>query len=274
MPGSPQTRVPEPLPRQFLANLAATRGLGLLLDYDGTLAEIVADPSRAVPVPGVAGLIDQIARCDAQMLVAIVTGRRIDEVKKLLQVGPRVLFSGVHGLEFSDRDGNSEFIADALACAQELERVRRWLADHVPSNRGFRIEDKGAAIGLHYRSADPEQTRAMCAQFAEFVARDAPSLKLLPLKMLLEAMPQAAGKGLAVERFRQRVPRSFVTVYFGDDTTDEAAFAVLKNDDAGILVGPARESLARYRVAGPRAVVRELRSIAAVCEERPSARSG
>ena len=40
MPGSPPTRIPQPLPERLLAALATRRGLRLLLDYDGTLADI------------------------------------------------------------------------------------------------------------------------------------------------------------------------------------------------------------------------------------------
>ena len=273
MPASRRTRIPQPLPARLLADLAATRGLGLMLDYDGTLAEIVSEPSKAKPLPGIAELIDQIAEHDDRIVVAIVTGRRIDEVRKLLEVRSPIFFSGVHGLEISGRDGSTQFSAAALACSAELDRVRQWLKDHTPPARGFWIEDKHVAIGLHYRNADAEQARPLCAQFAEFVARDAPSLKLLQLKMLLEAMPKAAGKDLAVRSFKDRLPRSFVAVYFGDDTTDEDAFEALDHDDLGVLVGAPRPSRARYRVANPRAVARELRSLASAVENRASAGS-
>jgi trehalose 6-phosphate phosphatase len=271
MPASPRTRIPDPLPEGLLADLAATRGLGLMLDYDGTLAEIVSDPSQAKPLSGVPQLIDQIAAHDDRILVAVVTGRRISEVRTLLQVRSLTRFSGVHGLEISDRDGATQFTAAALASAPELDRVRQWLHQHVPYGCGFWIEDKEVAIGLHYRNADPDEARPLCERFTGFVASNAPSLKLLPLKMLLEAMPKAAGKGLAVTSFKDRFPRSFVTVYFGDDTTDEDAFAALAQDDIGVLVGPPRASAARYRVANPDAVARELRSLAALNEDRRSA---
>lgn len=273
MPASRRTRIPQPLPQRLLADLAATRGLGLMLDYDGTLAEIVSDPPKAKPLPGIAELIDQIAAHDNRVIVAIVTGRRIDEIRKLLEVRSQIFFSGVHGLEFSSRDGGTQFSPAALACAAELNRVRQWLKDHTPPGRDFWIEDKQVAIGLHYRNADPEQARPLCAQFAEFVARDAPSLKLLRLKRLLETMPKAAGKDLAVRGFKDRLPRPFVAAYFGDDTTDEDAFDALDQRDVGVLVGPPHPSHARYRVANPRAVARELRSLASAVENRASAGS-
>jgi len=274
MQGSPPTRIPRPLPAGLLAGLAETRGLGLLLDYDGTIAEIATDPSKARPVPEVPSLIDRIARHETRIAVAIVTGRRISEVRKLLHVRSLKLFSGIHGLEIGDRDGKTEFTAPALASAGELDRVRRWLNVSTPPGRGFLIEDKEVAIGMHYRNADPELSRTLCAQFSEFVARDTPSLKLLPLKMLLEAVPKTAGKDLAVSTLKQRFPRSFVTAYFGDDTTDEDVFAALSKHDVGVMVGKARASHASYRVENPRAVTRELRSLAALIENRSSASSG
>jgi trehalose 6-phosphate phosphatase len=273
MPASSRTSIPDPLPERLLADIAVTRGLGLMLDYDGTLAEIVSDPSQAKPLPDVPQLIDRIAAHDERILVAVVTGRRISEVRSLLQVRSLTRFSGVHGLEISDRDGATQFTAAALACAPELDRVRHWLHQRVPNGGGFWIEDKEVAIGLHYRNADPDEARSLCEQLTGFVASNAPSLKLLQLKMLLEAMPKAAGKGLAVRNFKDRFPRSFVTVYFGDDTTDEDAFAALAQDDIGVLVGPPRASSARYCVANPHAVVRELHSLAALNEDRRSART-
>lgn len=274
MPASPRTSIPRPLPEGLLARLAATRGLGLMLDYDGTLAEIVNDPAKATPLPEIPQLLDQIATHDDRIRIAVVTGRRISEVRKLLQARSLTRFSGVHGLEISDPAGHTQFSAEALACARELDRVRQWLKQHVPSGRGFWIEDKEVTIGLHYRNTDPAEARPLCGQLTDFVASNAPSLKLLPLKMLLEAMPKGAGKGLAVKGFKDRFPRGFVTVYFGDDTTDEDAFAALTADDFGVLVGPPRASRARYCVANPSAVAHELRSLAALNEDPLSARSG
>ncbi|HYL57724.1 MAG TPA: trehalose-phosphatase [Candidatus Acidoferrales bacterium] len=258
-----RTKHPAPLPEGLLSELAAKRGLGLFLDYDGTLAEIVTDPSRATPVAGVRDTIDRLNDSGEKIAIAIVTGRRIDEVKTLLGLKSEATYSGVHGMELSDRAGKTEFTAAAVACAPAVARVREWLERIVPRGRGFRIEDKAVAIGLHFREADPDESRALCAQFSEFVARETPDLKVLQLKMLVEAMPLAAGKGHAIASLRTRLPRNFVAVYFGDDTTDEDAFAALGAEDLGILVGPERASLARYRVADPRAVARELKSLAA-----------
>jgi trehalose-phosphatase len=267
---SPRNSLPSPLPPRLLAE-AAIRGLGLLLDYDGTLSELAPDPARAVPLPGAAELIDRIARHRDRARVAIVTGRRIEDLKRLLKVDAGVIFSGVHGLQTCGADGSIAFDPGAAKYAAELGSVREWLRREVPRGRGFRIEDKQFSIGLHSREADPNEARELSARFTRFVARETPRLDALQLKMLVEAMPKIAGKDHAVERIKQMLPRGFVTSYIGDDTTDEAAFSALDRDDIGVLVGTPRETQARFFVQSPREVIAQLRVIAESLEARAGA---
>jgi trehalose 6-phosphate phosphatase len=246
----------------LLVQLADGPGLLLCLDYDGTLAEITTDPATAEPYPGVREQLQRLPSLRNQLTIAIVTGRTLSDVKRLLGVESGLFFSGVHGLELDEPGAKPRFATEALACASELAAVRRWFAANVPDGRGFMIEDKEVALGLHFRRADAQEAAALCDRFAQFVARETPELKLVRLKMLAEAMPRAASKARAVMALKQQVPSAYVTAYFGDDTTDEDAFAALGQGDVGVLVGAERRSLARFRVAGPAAVVRELRSLA------------
>jgi len=272
MRSSPRNSLPSPLPPEQLA-AAAIRGLALMLDYDGTLAELVSDPARAVPVPGAAKLIDRIAGHRDRVRVAIVTGRRIEDLKRLITVDGNVVFFGVHGLEVCRADGKIAVDPEAAEYAADLDRVRAWLRVEVPQDRGFRIEDKIFAIGLHSREADPDEARPLNARFSLFVERQTPHLRALQLKMLVEAMPRIAGKDRAVARIKQMLPRTFVTAYIGDDTTDEAAFRALDGDDIGVLVGAAHETYARYLLDGPREVIAQLRTIAESLDSRAGARS-
>jgi trehalose-phosphatase len=246
----------------MLSEIARARGILLCLDYDGTLSEITPDAANARPVAGVRASLERIASATKRACLAIVSGRRIDEVRRLLGVDSGILFSGVHGLEFTDDDGQAHFVPEVARCAPELARVKQWLVDQVPDSRGFRIEDKVGAVGLHYRNADPSQAPALCARFAEFVATNAPGLKVMQLKMVLEAMPRCVSKARAVELLMARKPPTFTTFYFGDDSTDENAFAALGNDDVGVLIGPPRASRAAYRLPDPAALAVELSQLA------------
>jgi hypothetical protein len=60
--------------------LAPLRGdpatAGIFSDFDGTLSPIVADPELAEPLPGIAPLLEELAR--RYRVVAVVSGRPID----------------------------------------------------------------------------------------------------------------------------------------------------------------------------------------------------
>lgn len=253
---------PSPLPRGMLATIAQRRGILLCLDYDGTVSDITSDAANARPVEGIVTSIGRIASASTQARVAIVTGRRIEEVKRLLGIESGILFSGVHGLEFCDTNGEVSFVPDAIECAPDLARVKQWLRANVPESRGFRIEDKVAALGLHYRQADEPEAAELCRKFSKFVSTTAPRLKVVQLKKIAEAMPRCASKARAIAMLKAQTPRTFATFYFGDDTTDEDAFAALADDDVGVLVGASRATRALYRLPAPNALAIELSQLA------------
>ena len=256
----PATRIPEPLPPGLLGRLAAGPGLLLCFDYDGTLAEITPDLDNAWPLAGVRRELSRLLSHKHKISLAIITGRTLAEVKRLVGIDTGLFFSGVHGLEFDRAGGREErFVSEALAAERELAIVRRWLSSNIAEGKGFRIEDKRCAVGLHYRLANAKEATDACARLERFVASATPQLKVVHLKMLAEVMPQAATKARALFTFKAQVPSSYVTAYFGDDTTDEDAFEALAPPDMGILVGAERKTLAQFRVSGPAAVVRELR---------------
>ena len=242
----------------MLAEIARRCGILLCLDYDGTLSEITPAAASARPVEGIRTSIERIASASKQACVAIVSGRRIEEVKRLLGIDSGILFSGVHGLEFTDANGEASFVSELGDYAPELARVKQWLLGEVPDSRGFRIEDKVAAVGLHYRQADAAEAAELCARFSEFVSANTPGLKLVQLKMIAEAMPRCASKARAVELLKARKPRSFATIYCGDDSTDEDAFAALGEDDVSVLIGAPRVTRAVYRLPDPAALAVEL----------------
>ena len=140
--------------------------------------------------------------------------------------------------------------------------MRAWLAHNVPAGAGFEVEDKRLSLALHYRNAEPAAAAALCARFEEFVRTDAPHLRAAHNKMVVEALPAAASKGEALRALGREAGAAFVPVYFGDDRTDEDAFAELLSRGVGVLVGDARPSLARWRVDSPAAVARILTALA------------
>jgi trehalose-phosphatase len=260
----------------MLEELAARSPILLSLDYDGTISELVSRPSMARPVEGVVAALKAIAPLRDRVAIAIVSGRPVAELRRMTGLGYKVMYAGVHGLEIAGRsrevsidNGHGDVrvagdVADEVArCAPELNRVRAWLAENVPREAGFEVEDKRLSVALHYRNAERAAAIALRAEFEEFVRAKAPHLRTVRNKMVVEALSPAASKGKALRALFREVGVAFVPVYFGDDRTDEDAFAELVSRGIGVLVGEARPSLARYRVESPAAVARVLTALAA-----------
>jgi trehalose-phosphatase len=258
--------IPVPLPHGLVAERLARGHLLLCLDFDGTISELTDNPWKAVPLPRAKDAIANLARRREQLTVGIVSGRDLDTLLRLLGLYEGLLFAGTHGLEFIGRDAVRHYTAGVERSADDLAMLREFVAKSIPRDRGFIIEDKRVALTLNYRNARPEDARAALASFDEFV-KGRPTLQLLEGKMIHEAVPRGiGGKGDAIEALmREAGVAATQTVYLGDDTTDENAFAALvPQGGIGVLVGAARASFAQYRLDGPSQVAGILEELAAL----------
>jgi trehalose 6-phosphate phosphatase len=217
--------------RHVLEGFARSRML-LALDFDGTLAPIVADPARAAMRPSTRRLLGQVAR--AYPCVVISGRARADVLRRVRGLGVREVI-GNHGIE-----------ADGAAA---LPEVRRWiplLEQRLGRLQGVTIEDKGLSLAVHYR-----RSRAKRAARARILAAAAGlgDVRLVAGKQVLDVLPPGApDKGLALERVRARLGCE-TAVYVGDDETDEDVFALARSRRLlGIRVGPRRGSAAAYYI--------------------------
>src|SRR5690606_28281496 len=109
------------------------------------------------------------------------------------------------------------------------------------------IEDKGAALALHYRRA-PEHAEAVRRIAAELAERH--GLSLIEGKMVVELKHGQRTKGDAVAAFMADPPfAGRIPVAVGDDVTDEDAFAAVEQlGGVAILVGAPRATAASCRL--------------------------
>lgn len=187
----------------------------VVLDFDGTLAPIVADPASARPLDGVT---DALTKLTARLgLVGIVSGRPVDFLVPLLPDG--LVLSGLYGLEVV-REGRRADRAGAGAWREVVADVARSSADRGPE--GMVVEPKGLSLTLHYRTR-PE----IAVDVAEWARQQGARSGLLvrPAKMSVELHPPiAADKGTAVEE----LVGDFAAVCFvGDDRGDLPAYDAL-----------------------------------------------
>jgi trehalose 6-phosphate phosphatase len=198
---------------------------GVLVDFDGTLSPIVADPASARPVDGAVEVLAAVAARVA--LVAVVSGRPTEFLQALLP--PEVVLCGLYGLEVV-RDGRRTDHPDAAAWRPVVEEAARRSTLEGPD--GMAVEPKGLSLTLHYRR-HPEISGAVAAWAEREAARS--GLEARPAKMSVELHPPiAADKGTAVESL---VDGLGAVCYVGDDRGDLPAFDALDRLEPRGVVG-------------------------------------
>ncbi|WP_157017084.1 trehalose-phosphatase [Mesorhizobium xinjiangense] len=192
--------------------------VAIFLDFDGTLADIAANPD-AVSVPQ--ETCDDLARLHKQTggALAIVTGRAIADIDRFL--APLILpVAGVHGLERRDGRGAR---SDARVDEDKLAVVFAQLQVFSRENPGTLVERKAGSLALHYRQR-PESAEA-CFIAVHRAVDGLTGLHILQGKMVIEVKAGTADKGGAVAAFMKEAPfRGRLPLFAGDDTTDEDAF--------------------------------------------------
>ena len=239
------------------------------LDYDGTLSEIVRHPADARPLAHIPDLLNRLSRHRRRLSIAVISGRELAELRRMLGNIDGVLFSGSHGLEIVGFDGKRRTTPGIEKSFADLGAARTWIARNVPTDCGFVVEDKQVAIALHYRMVDEFMATKVREAMREFIDKETNELRILEGKMIDELLPrEATGKGTALKILLGETNLAAPTpVYFGDDTTDEDAFQTIHDGGVGVLVGEPRPSHAKYWLAGPPEVERTLTDILEALEK-------
>ncbi|WP_217236962.1 trehalose-phosphatase [Streptomyces sp. AC555_RSS877] len=279
---SMEPNVTDPLPtpatsagRGGLEALLAHPGRAVIaLDFDGTLAPIVADPEQARAHPEAVRVLAALAPKVAA--VAVVTGR---PAAVAVRHGG---FAGVPGLEHlvvlghygAERWDARTGTVSAPAPHPGVAAVRAELPG-VLGEAGVRegawVEEKGRAVAVHTRrAADPQAAfEALRIPLTELAARH--GLIVEPGRLVLELRPPGMDKGVALREYVREIDATSV-LYAGDDLGDLPAFAAvdeLRSDGTpGLLVCSGSDEVTELReradvvVDGPEGVVGVLRALA------------
>ncbi|WP_411151377.1 trehalose-phosphatase [Streptomyces sp. A30] len=274
--------VTDPLPtpatpagRDGLDTLLAQPGRAVVaVDFDGTLAPIVADPDQArahpAAVPALAALAPKVAA------VAVVTGR---PAAVAVRNGG---FAGVPGLEhlvvlghygaerWDARTGTVSAPAPHPGVAAALAELPGVL-DGAGVGQGAWVEEKGRAVAVHTRrAADPQAAfEVLRDPLTELATRH--GLIVEPGRLVLELRPPGMDKGVALLEYVREIDATSV-LYAGDDLGDLPAFAAVEKlrteGTPGLLVCSGSDEVTELReradlvVDGPEGVVRLLRRLA------------
>jgi trehalose 6-phosphate phosphatase len=213
----------------------------LYLDFDGTLAALAPHPDGVIvdgSLPALlVGLRERLAGA-----VALVTGRSLAALDAITGLSGFAA-AGLHGHEWRLASGQSVSAEDPVGASL----IVRALRERFGADARLVIEDKGAAVALHYRRA-PERAQECIAAMRELVT--SPDFEILKGHLVVEARPRGADKGAALRALAAHAPfAGRRPVFVGDDVTDEDGFrAAAALGGHGVKVG-AGPSAARYRIA-------------------------
>ncbi len=216
--------------------LSESRKILILLDFDGTLSEIVQNPDDAALYPPAEKILESLNKC-RELICGIMTGRTLEDVKKKVPI-QLPIWSGNHGFQveiFGER-----FSLSGNESGEQLKEIAGVVMQKFPGEKGLLIEHKGFTLSIHTRRLDHDMERAVM-EFVRRLVSSYPSFTARVGKKVIEVLPaEYPGKGGAFEFILEKLERMGLgecfPVYFGDDVTDIEVYERMVGRGEGVFV--------------------------------------
>lgn len=229
-----------------LERLRAAERRFVFLDFDGTLVPIADDPWSCVASEAMKATLTRLNAAPGTA-VAIVSGRDLADLVPRIGV-PGLGYSGNHGLEI-EWNGRSFRHPEAEARREPLDRIVNQLRHAVSAFPRAWVQHKGLTASVHHRQVEAASVPSLIRLVESVVQTDA--FVLRHGKAVAEARPAVEwNKGHAVAFMTESHADESVSVYIGDDETDEDAFVRLAGQ-VTIRVGDARHTAASHFAQDP-----------------------
>ena len=252
--------------------LADAPRLLVCLDFDGTLAPIVARPELAALAPSTRNVVRELA---GLCPTAIVSGRDRRDVAERVDVA-EAYYVGSHGFDVSGPPGSSIALALGEPYLPALDGAESALRARTAGIPGAIVERKRFSVATHYRLVERALVPVIDSLVSE-ILEAFPDLRREPGKEVIEVQPNVAwDKGKAVLWLTEALGlEDALPIHVGDDLTDETVFAVLAEHGVGIFVGENdRTTAARFRLRNPAEVELLLRRIVVLLRARTTGPAG
>lgn len=231
--------------------------IAVLLDFDGTLAELRPFPSQARLPKQARRALSRLASC-SRVTVAIISGRTLKDLRNKAGVSG-VQYLGLHGWE---QDGHPDKLSKTILRQIKSARVAEFR--QLRGLPGVWVEDKKAGFAVHLRAASSAVTRRARKAFQIALNPYLTDVRVIRGEKTWEVLPcSASGKGAAAKRLLAGLPRFTLSIYVGDDTTDEEAFMELA-EGITARVGRSNRTRANFWLRNPNEVLRFLQKLGEV----------
>lgn len=224
----------------------------LFFDYDGTLAPILPDPSKAILSLQVKALIVQMATYNT---VVIISGRDRHFLDQHF-AGLPVHIVAEHGA-LSKKKGDQDWELNENYEENWKESIKPILDMYAKRCPGAFVEEKETSLAWHYRIADDadyadRRARELLWQLKNYIQPEL-NLQAIDGNKVIEIKKTAFNKGTAAKGFLDGAVYDFILA-IGDDTTDEDMFEALPETSFTIKIGD-ELSAARNHIKSQKEVV-------------------
>jgi len=204
----------------------------LFLEFDGTLVDLAPTPEAIIRDHSLVALLQATLESFAGA-VALVSGRQIAAIDSL--VSPlRMPVAGLHGYE---RRSAAGVIYRPTPNASRLAALRHKLTEFVAGHPGVLLEDKAAALAVHYRNV-PHLAAWVLEYVHGLTAVCGDEFEVHEGRAVVEIKPATHDKATAVAAFMQEAPFAGRTpIFIGDDADNDGFAAIGRHDGMAIAVG-------------------------------------
>lgn len=198
-------------------------------DFDGTLAEIVDDPSSAMIAPRV---FESLQRLGTKVPVVIITGRSVEDVRSRL---PKTIITivGSHGFEGHSLVSQNDLDIAFTSTRLWIEILLKITSKFGKTNRVW-IEDKKYSLCVHYRD---KKTAPLLPKLIAQIRGLVPEARLVLGKRVVNLVPKGMPNKLDALRNLMHVLRRDRAFFIGDDVTDEVVFSDKSPEIFSVKVG-------------------------------------
>jgi trehalose 6-phosphate phosphatase len=227
------------------ARIRASRRVVVFLDFDGTLVRIARRPDRVHLASRTRRILLLLVR-NPRVTLEIISGRRRADLQR--HIGMRKIHClGLYGWE---RSAPPPPLPRPALKALRLARIA--LEEHLSDYPKVWIENKILSLSVHLLAASADDERRVRRQVRSWLRPFRQDLRCFENLRDVDILPRPiAGKGhavlhvLAAQKLRGALP-----IYFGDDFSDEPAFAAVRGG-ISVLVGAPRLTRARFLLRDP-----------------------
>ncbi len=218
-----------------ITTLGSGKRIAVFLDYDGTLTPIVETPDKAILSEEMKQTIVELSK---HCMLAIISGRDLRDVKRIVGIDS-IIYAGSHGFEIAGPKGLHVENQIGIEFLPILDIVEKKLFHELSSIQGVLVERKKFTIAVHYRLVEEKKVN-MVEKVVDKILKKHSELRKGYGKKVFELQPKIKwDKGKALLWLFSSLKldiNKILTIYIGDDITDEDVFKAIRKFGIGILV--------------------------------------